>query len=133
MRVVADASAMAALIFNEDGAESIAERLSGATVYAPELLRVELANVALKKARRHPALAPAIFVRLSEAFEGLKHIRWHDVPPVDVALLARVTGLTAYDASYLWLAGWLEADLITLDRRLALALEPDQGGWPIVR
>jgi predicted nucleic acid-binding protein len=124
MRVVADASAMAALIFNEDGVESAAERLTGATVHAPQLLRSELANIALKKARRHPHLAPVIFARLSEALDGLKHIRWHDVPPVDVALLAHVTGLTAYDASYLWLAGWLEADLITLDHRLAAAIEP---------
>ena len=125
MRVVADASAIAAVVFNEDGAESIAERLSGATVHAPELLRFELANAALKKARRHPDLAPAIFARLSHALEGLKQIKWHDVPPVDVALLARVTGLTAYDASYLWLAGWLEADLVTLDHRLATAAEPN--------
>jgi predicted nucleic acid-binding protein len=38
---------------------------------------------------------------------------------------ARLTGLTAYDASYLWLAGWLEADLVTLDRRLAAVVELD--------
>jgi predicted nucleic acid-binding protein len=122
---VADASAMAALIFNEDGADAVAERLAGATLCAPALLRFELANTAVKKARRHPALAPAIFARLSEGLDALRHIKWHDVAPVDVAVLARLTGLTAYDASYLWLAGWLEADLVTLDERLAAALEPD--------
>ena len=35
--------------------------------------------------------------------------------------LAEATGLTAYDASYLWLARELEAELVTLDRKLAAA------------
>jgi predicted nucleic acid-binding protein len=33
--------------------------------------------------------------------------------------LAEATGLTAYDASYLWLARELKAELVTLDRKLA--------------
>ena len=41
------------------------------------------------------------------------------VKETDVAILASLTGLTAYDATYVWLAGWLEAELVTLDRRLA--------------
>ena len=39
-------------------------------------------------------------------------------------MLANATGLTAYDASCLWLAASLGADLVTLDRRLAAAVEP---------
>ncbi len=35
--------------------------------------------------------------------------------------LAAATGLTAYDASYLWLARQLGAELVTLDRQLARA------------
>jgi predicted nucleic acid-binding protein len=35
--------------------------------------------------------------------------------------LAEATGLTAYDASYLWLARTLNAELVTLDRKLAAA------------
>ena len=57
-----------------------------------------------------------------EALAARRGIVWHDVDAVDVALLAHATGLTVYDASYLWLAGWLEADLITLDRELAAAI-----------
>ena len=37
----------------------------------------------------------------------------------DVVLIAQATGLTAYDASYVWLAGSLGADLVTLDKQLA--------------
>ena len=33
------------------------------------------------------------------------------------------TGLTTYDASYLWLANDLGIELVTLDRRLATAVE----------
>jgi predicted nucleic acid-binding protein len=35
--------------------------------------------------------------------------------------LAAATGLTAYDASYLWLAQQLGAELVTLDQQLAKA------------
>jgi predicted nucleic acid-binding protein len=35
--------------------------------------------------------------------------------------LAESTGLTAYDASYLWLARELSAELVTLDGQLAKA------------
>jgi predicted nucleic acid-binding protein len=80
---------------------------------------------ATAQARRYPERAPEVFGRLAEGLERLKAIRWHDVRAVDVAILAKLTGLSAYDATHLWLAGWLEADLITLDRRLAAASEPD--------
>jgi predicted nucleic acid-binding protein len=47
-----------------------------------------------------------------------------DPSPVDVVLIANATGLSTYDASYLWLAGYLEADLATRDRALAAAFDP---------
>ena len=56
---------------------------------------------------------------LGLAWSGQWNIRWHDIQPVDVALVASATGLTGYDASYLWLAGVLGADLVTLDSELA--------------
>ena len=48
---------------------------------------------------------------------------WRDVDARDVVLLAHVTGVTVYDASYLWLAASLGADLVTLDDRLAKAVD----------
>lgn len=39
-----------------------------------------------------------------------------------VLALAEATGLTAYDASYLWIARGLGAELVTLDRKLAAAM-----------
>lgn len=41
------------------------------------------------------------------------------VPARDIAELALQTDLSAYDASYLWLAISRDAELVTLDRKLA--------------
>ena len=127
MRVVADASALAAVAFQEPGFETIAARLEGATVCAPDLLKFELANVAVTKARKAPEQAVQILAALHETLDRRSGIQWHAVNVTDVAVLARLTDLTAYDAAYLWLAGWLEADLVTLDKRLIAASQLDAG------
>jgi predicted nucleic acid-binding protein len=44
-----------------------------------------------------------------------------DVDHRNVLLAAEQFGLTSYDASYLWLAQRLDAELVTLDRKLARA------------
>jgi predicted nucleic acid-binding protein len=51
-RVVVDASAYAAIVFGEPEAAPVAQVLDGATVFAPPLLKFELASAALKKMRR---------------------------------------------------------------------------------
>lgn len=120
-RVVADASVLAALAFNEPRAREAAERLDGTIVHAPRLLAYELANVAWKKARRDARIAPAIFRALAEILSDEAGVVWCDVSHSDAALISLATGLSAYDASYLWLAGFLGAELVTFDDRLAAA------------
>ena len=120
-RVVVDASALAALVFNEPGAEDVARRLEGAHVHAPTLLPYELGNVAWKKAARDPSATPAILRALGEVLDEGAGITWCPVPAAEAALVAIATGLTAYDAAYVWLAGFLGADLVTLDHRVASA------------
>ena len=65
--------------------------------------------------------APREAALIEEALEDtLAHPISFD--PVDfgsVLRLAIETGLTAYDASYLWLSRHLGARLVTLDRKLA--------------
>ena len=119
--VVVDASALAAIVFQEPGFEQIVPKLEGKTVYAPHLLTFEMANLAWKKARRHPSKSAAIFGALAIALDDRCELGWQHVHATDVALLAQATGMTAYDASYLWLAGMLGADLVTLDKKLAAA------------
>jgi predicted nucleic acid-binding protein len=118
-RVVVDASAMVAIAFNEPNAEDVARRLEGAVVCAPTLLKFELANAAWKKIRRQPDRARPILQALAEVLDPRAGMAWIDVDHADAALVALATGLTAYDASYLWLAGSLGADLVTLDSKLA--------------
>lgn len=116
---VVDASALAALLFGEPEAESVAERLGDARLVAPALLGFELANVCLMKFRRHPEHQPA----LTAAFRLRDQLAVEEVTvDLDGTLkLAAITGLTAYDASYLWLTRQLGADLVTLDQQLAKA------------
>jgi predicted nucleic acid-binding protein len=114
---VVDASALAALLFAEPEAEAIAGRLEGARLAAPSLLGFEVANVCLTKIRRQPSQRDA----LRAAFR-LAHRLKIETVAVDHAAtvdLAERTGLTAYDASYLWLTRALDAELVTLDQKLA--------------
>jgi predicted nucleic acid-binding protein len=116
---VVDASALAALLFGEPEAEAIAEQLTDARLVAPALLGFELANVCLIKSRRHPEQRPALIA----AFRLRDRLAVEEVAvDHDGALeLAVTTGLTAYDASYLWLCRQLGAGLVTLDIQLAKA------------
>lgn len=123
-RLVIDASVLAAITFGEPEAEAWSRRIEGAAVFAPRLLQYELQSVANKKCSRHPRKAAAILSALDRALDPTSGITWMDAQPSDVVLIASTSGLTAYDASYLCLAGMLGADLATADRRLAAALEP---------
>ncbi len=116
---VVDASAIAALAFGEPDAEKLAGMLEGRTLAAPTLLPYEIANVAVMKQRRRSLSGPgaekglAIFQRLD--------ITLYHAPAGEIGALATGTGLTAYDAAYIWLALRFNADLVTLDRRVSEA------------
>jgi predicted nucleic acid-binding protein len=114
---VVDASALGALLFGEPEAGAVAERLMGVRLAAPALLGFELANVCLVKIRREPNRRHALKDALRLA--ARLAIEWVAVDHVEALELAEATGLTAYDASYLWLSRMLGCELITLDRKLA--------------
>jgi predicted nucleic acid-binding protein len=116
---VVDASAIGALAFGEPAAEQVAATLSGATLAAPALLAFEIANIAVKKLRRHPEQRAVLLAAFTFSLE--LSIEIVAVDTAAVVSLAEETGLTAYDASYLWLARELRADLVTLDAALGLA------------
>ncbi|HTZ68831.1 MAG TPA: type II toxin-antitoxin system VapC family toxin [Roseiarcus sp.] len=118
---VVDASAVVAVLFNELTREETVARLRAATLWAPSLLGFEVASACLKKIRAAPAERQALL----EAFSFLDAL---SISPVTVDLdaaiiLAERTKLTLYDASYLWLARALGAELVTLDDKLARAEE----------
>jgi predicted nucleic acid-binding protein len=117
--LVADASAIAAILFDELEAASIVKRLQGAVLYAPSLLPYELAHTFVKKVRKDTSRSQLLWECLSE-FEAMK-VQLVDMDLPAVANMSRASGLSGYDASYLLLARNLNVDLVTLDRRLATA------------
>lgn len=120
-RVVVDASVLGAIAFGEPDAAALSRAIDGAEVHAPTLLRYELASIARKKCRALPELRASLAAALDLVLDEERGITWHDPSGTDLFLLANVSGLTPYDASYLWLAGSLGAELVTLDRQLAAA------------
>jgi len=116
---VADASVVAAIVFEEPEA-AVAERaLEGAVICAPDLLRYELSNIAWKKARQHPNQRADIEMALARSRSlGVTLV---GINELEVFRLAIQTGLTVYDASYLWLAHDRLIPLVTFDRELRRA------------
>jgi len=124
MAVVVDASAIGAIMFDEPEGPALARHLEGETLLAPTLLDFELMNIAVTKARRRPELIEHIAISLATALS--LRIDRVPVPGPEVFALAAGTGLTAYDASYLWLAHSRDAELVTLDAALMRLAGKDQ-------
>lgn len=122
MAVVVDASVVGAIAFGEPDGHTLVAHLMGESLLAPTLLDYELASIAWKKTRAHPEAAPLIQAALAAAVH--LPIRRVPVPGVDLLRIARETGLTTYDAAYLWVAHVHDAELVTLDRELAAVAEP---------
>ena len=114
---VVDASIVAAIVFGEPEAERAATLIGNAELVAPALLRFEVTNTAWKKIRRHVKQAELIAAGLRLALE--LDVDYVDVDHEAVLDLAVEKGVTAYDASYLWLSRTLKVPLVTLDERLS--------------
>ena len=113
---VVDASALAAIAFAEPGADAVIDEIDGHRLHAPTLVVFELMNVAWKRSRKQPAAA-ALFLQALAMLDGLG-LRFRGINQEEVVRLGLKTGLTAYDASYLWLARALNMPLVTLDKKL---------------
>lgn len=117
---VIDASALAPIVFNEPAGDRVTERIRDCDLVAPSLLGYEMANVCWIKLRREPGQHDALLAALRMPGIAPETLEVdHDA----VVELAARTGLTTYDASYLWLAPDLGVELVTLDRQLAAAAE----------
>lgn len=113
---VVDASALAAIAFAEPGAEHVIDQIDGHRLHAPALVIFEVMNVAWKRAKKQPR-ATALFLEALEVLQGLS-LRFRGIDQDAVVKLGLETGLTAYDASYLWLSRALRMPLVTLDKEL---------------
>lgn len=113
---VVDASAVAAVVFDEPEGAPVIASISNALA-APTLIRYELASVCATKLLREPRFAQLILSRYQLfASLGIEFAEpdWETLP-----LLARQWAISAYDAAYLQLALTRKAPLVTLDARLA--------------
>jgi len=113
---IVDASALGALVFGEPKAEEIARVLGGSALAAPALIWFELASVCLRKIKAHPDQKDQILKAFRLA--GKLSIQIIEVDHGAIVSLADETGLTTYDASYLWLARHLQGEVVTLDRKM---------------
>ena len=113
---VVDASAVAALLFVEPGADEVARQLEGFEVTAPSLLPYEIASVARKKIALRPDDSEQVLAALERLYDiGVMLV---DVTPLDTLRLALDTGLSTYDASYLSVSRLTGSPLVTLDEKL---------------
>lgn len=116
--LVVDCSALAGIVFQESWQQTAHQRITGHTLHAPSLLPYEITSVTLKKLRRGEV----------HATDGLEQaldmdIELHEINAQEVFELARRYQLSAYDASYLWLAAELKCPLATFDEKLAAAAQ----------
>jgi predicted nucleic acid-binding protein len=121
---VVDASAVAAVLFDELEAEAILASIAGPLI-APSLLLYELASICNTKLRRHPAEAKTIHLRYTlygDLDIALSEPDWQTLPQ-----FALEWALSTYDACYLQLALSHRAPLVTLDARLASAFDKAAG------
>ena len=110
---VVEVSRVDVVVFYVRAGQTIAPRLERVVLFAPRLLSPELANICLEKMRRDPARNADWVTRfhLRNSFG----IQEHSIDPGEGFALARTTCLVVYDASYLWLARHLGAELVALD------------------
>ena len=117
--LVLDCSTLAGLVFEEDWQREALQKIEGHSLNAPFLLEVEITSVALKK-HRHGG---ADIATSGLALYASMTIELFDVSAVQVFELAKRYQLSAYDASYLWLAAELKCPLATFDEKLATAAQ----------
>ena len=121
--LVVDCSTVAGIVFAENWRGQARQHIGGRALHAPHLFHSEIANVAVEKMRGGE---PHALHGLAEAAEMA--IDLHPVDPVAVAELALRYQLSAYDASYLWLAADLKCPLATFDDKLAAAAKAHLAG-----
>ena len=118
-KLVVDASVLASFVFAEPNRDEAEAQMRGRGLCAPTLVDYEFANVALNKIRRKAVSIDHAGRALTE-YADLDVERW-EADPAELVRIGGEYGLSAYDASYLWVAGHLRAPLATFDKRLAAA------------
>lgn len=124
MSVVVDASVAIPCVHPEEASTDVRRWLArmttaGSNLVVPSHFWLEIVNVL---ARRHGYRGAAILEAIAELRElGFETVDLDEAALVLVIETVERHGLTAYDAQYLALSRQIDAPLVTLDRRLAVA------------
>lgn len=114
---IVDASAVGAVLLVEPQADWVNAQTDGEELYASSVLPFEVGNIFWKRLRSPTADVEGLMAIWSAWTESLPlRLMLSNAP--SVLRLARQTGLTFYDASYVQLALDLDGDLISLDNKL---------------
>ena len=116
--LVIDCSALAGIVFQESWQAQAQHSIAGHTLHAPSLLPYEITSVTLKKLRRGETHAAD---GLAQALD--MDIDLHEINTQEVFDLAKRYQLSAFEASYLWLAAELKCPLATFNEKLASAAQ----------
>ena len=116
MEVVADASALLAVVLDEPERGSIVDATEGATLIAPAALPSEIGNALTAMRKRGRIEEESVL----PAWEATQEIPVQLVPvEFEAAItLALANGIYAYDAYYLHCSLSHRRPLVTLDRRM---------------
>ena len=119
VRLVVDASALGAVFFRETDAERLEKKFLGRSLIAPTLIDYEVGSIYLKKLKTYPKLRQ----QLQECYRLFSRLALQriDMEIAPLIALAEQEGLSIYDASYLGLATMMDAELLTLDKKLEKA------------
>jgi len=116
--VVIDTSALAAVLFHEPRGDAVWRTVNERPLIAPALFTYELANVATRKLLAHPDQQGLIEIC---SLVGQLSLTCFDIPFDRLVSLTLESGLSSYDAAFLWLSRESGAPLVTLDKSLAVA------------
>lgn len=121
MKVVVDASAVVMLLLRAPASGEIVERLrkAGGSIHAPHLIDLEVANVLRRYATMRPDQADRCYQALSD-LRVMPVFRYSQDVFFDRIWELRQS-FTVSDASYLALAEYLSAPLVTCDGRFKTA------------
>ncbi len=117
---VVDASAIGAVLLVEPEGTWVATQTDDQELIAPAILPFEVGNLCWKRLRRARHEAENILA-IWAAWTAESPVRLVQQRPMETLQLAKETGITYYDASYLQLAREQGATLISLDVRLVRA------------
>ncbi len=121
MEIVSDASAVLAVVLNEDSRESVIERTSGCLIVSPDILPYEIAN-ALIALRRKGRLTDRESLRAFTMSQRIA-VRLLPVKIYDAMKIAIRFKIYAYDAFYLQCCLETKFPLISLDNHMCEVAE----------